>query len=70
MSLEVEATYENGVLKLDRPLPLAEKERVTIEIKPRISVARRMQGRLKWTGDPEVLRQIAEDPEFGILESP
>jgi hypothetical protein len=27
MSLEVEATYENGVLKLDQPLPFAEQER-------------------------------------------
>jgi hypothetical protein len=25
---------------------------------------------LKWTGDPEILRRIAEDDEFGILESP
>ena len=23
-----------------------------------------------WTGDPEVLRRVAEDDEFGILESP
>ena len=24
---------------------------------------------LKWTGDPEVLRRIAEDDEFSVLES-
>ena len=34
MSLEVEATYENGVLKLDKPLPLDEYERVTVVVKP------------------------------------
>ena len=32
MSLEVEATYENGVLKLDKPLPLGEHERVTVRV--------------------------------------
>ena len=33
MSLEVEATYENGVLKPDAPLPLSERERVTVQIR-------------------------------------
>jgi predicted DNA-binding antitoxin AbrB/MazE fold protein len=33
MSFVIEATYENGVLKLERPLPLKdhEKVRVTVE---------------------------------------
>ncbi len=33
MSYVIEATYENGMLKLDRPLPLKdhEKVRVTVE---------------------------------------
>jgi predicted DNA-binding antitoxin AbrB/MazE fold protein len=70
MSIEVEATYEDGVLKLDKPLPLNEHERVTIEIKPKISLSRQHAGFMKWTGDPNDLRRIAEDPEFGILESP
>ena len=70
MSLEVEATYENGVLKLDKPLPLSEHERVMVRVKPRTSRIRQRAGSLKWTGDPEVLRKIAEDPEFGIMESP
>ena len=70
MSLEVEATYEDGVLKLDKPLPLNEHERVTIEIKPKISLSRRLAGSIPWTGTHEDLRKIAEDPEFGIFESP
>lgn len=41
MSLEVEATYENGVLKLDKPLPLDERERITVSIKPQASRIRR-----------------------------
>jgi len=32
MSISVEAVYEDGVLKLDRPLDLAEKTRVQIRI--------------------------------------
>ena len=69
MAFEVEATYENGVLKLDDPLPLKENERVTVQVVPQISRARQRAGSIKWTGDPEVLRRIAEDPEFGVLES-
>jgi len=66
MSLEVEATYENGVLKLDKPLPLKENERLTIRIISKTSRVDEMYGRLRWTGDPEILRKIAEDDE--ILE--
>jgi predicted DNA-binding antitoxin AbrB/MazE fold protein len=70
MSLEVEATYEDGVLKLDKPLPLEEHQRVTVQIKPHMSRSRKSAGSLKWTGDPEILREIAEAPEFRALESP
>jgi predicted DNA-binding antitoxin AbrB/MazE fold protein len=37
MLLEAEAVYENGVLKLDKPLPLDEHEHVTVRIQPRVS---------------------------------
>jgi predicted DNA-binding antitoxin AbrB/MazE fold protein len=70
MSLEIEAVYEDGVLKPERPLPLKEHERVTVSVKPQTSRIRQSAGLLRWTGDPEVLRKIAEDPEFGISESP
>jgi predicted DNA-binding antitoxin AbrB/MazE fold protein len=63
MSLEVEATYENGILKLDKPLPLNEHERVTVNIKQHKNRVWSSAGSLKWTGDPEVLRHIAEDDE-------
>lgn len=69
MSLTIEAVYENGVLKPAEPLPLREGEKVRIAISG-ISVAEATAGMLKWTGDPETLRRIAEDDEFGILESP
>lgn len=70
MSLEVEATYENGVLKLDKPLPFRENTRVKVTVQQGGTVAELTYGLLGWTGDPEVLRKIAEDDEFGVLESP
>ena len=70
MPIVVEATYENGVLKPAQPLPLAEHEKVRVTIEPEVSWAERTAGLLKWTGDPELLRRIAEDDEFGILECP
>ena len=70
MSITVQATYENGVLKPLQPLPLQEHEKVKVTVHTGISVAEQTAGMLQWTGDPEVLRQIAEEDEFGILESP
>ena len=34
MTITVEATYENGTLKLDQPLPLKEHEKVRITVQP------------------------------------
>lgn len=70
MSLEVEATYENGVLRLDEPLPLKEQERVIVTVKSTKSRVDESYGMIGWTGDLDVLRKIAEDDEFGLLESP
>ena len=61
MSITVEAVYEDGVLKPAQPLLLNEHERVRVTIESDISWADRTAGMLKWTGDPEVLRQLAED---------
>jgi predicted DNA-binding antitoxin AbrB/MazE fold protein len=70
MSLKVEATYEDGVLKPDTPLPLAEHERVIVSVQPAQCHAEESYGLIGWTGDPEVLRRIAEDDEFSTLEAP
>jgi predicted DNA-binding antitoxin AbrB/MazE fold protein len=80
MAITVEAVYENGVLKPEKPLPLAERQRVdlTVHIKAGSpppgteadeDVVRRSYGLLGWTGDVETLRRIAMDPEFGPEES-
>lgn len=70
MALEVEATYEDGVLKPAQPLPLREHQRVIITVREEAPQARISYGLIPWRGDPEVLRGIAEDPELRVLEYP
>jgi predicted DNA-binding antitoxin AbrB/MazE fold protein len=69
MAITVEAVYENGVLKPSEPLPLKEHEKVRITIEPKLSWVDRTAGIIHWTGDPEDLRHLVEDDEFGIMES-
>lgn len=78
--ITIDAIYENGVLKPAHPLPFGEQEkvRVTVEVVPKEETrltpeeaeahVRRSQGLIKWTGDWETFRRIAEDPEFGMWE--
>ena len=70
MSLQIEATYEDGVLKLDEVPPLKEHERVIVTIQSQTSRTRQSYGLIGWTGDPEVLRQIASDDDFSVGDSP
>ena len=76
MTMTIEATYENGVLKPAQPLPLKEHEKVEIvirtpaEIQAAVEAVRRSYGLIGWTGDAETVQRIALDPEFGIEESP
>ncbi len=70
MAITVEAVYENGVLKPTEPLPLKEHERVRVTVQVQQSVARESAGMLPWRGDWETLRRLAEDDEFGLMESP
>jgi predicted DNA-binding antitoxin AbrB/MazE fold protein len=58
MSLQVEAIYENGLLKLDKPLPLPEHERVTISVNPQTSRIRQSAGVVKWSGDAKALEYL------------
>ena len=70
MSLQLIATYEDGVLKFDEPPPLKDHERVTVTIEPRTTRARESYGLIGWTGDTAVLREMAENDESGVQESP
>jgi hypothetical protein len=49
---------------------LKEHDKVRVTIESELTWAERTAGLLQWTGDPQLLRQIAEDDEFGLLESP
>ena len=66
MTIKSEAVFENGLLRPMDPLPLREHQKVAIVIQAEPSWAERTAGILRWTGDPEDLRRIAEDDEFGI----
>jgi predicted DNA-binding antitoxin AbrB/MazE fold protein len=70
MSIDVSATYENGILRLDNPIPLEEHQRVKVTVHDEQSIAERTYGILGWTGEPEILRRIAEDVEFSVSEAP
>ena len=69
MTLKVQATYEDGVLKPAEPLPLEEHQKVEVAIHTEPSRAERTAGLLRWTGDPEDLRRIAEDDELAFTEA-
>ena len=68
MAIRVEAVYEDGVLKPTQPLPLQEREKVRVTIEPEQSWVERTAGMIKWTGDRETLRRLAEDVEFDPQE--
>jgi predicted DNA-binding antitoxin AbrB/MazE fold protein len=59
MSFEVDATYENGVLKLDEALPLAEHQRVKVVVQD-ASVSAGAPEKQDWW---QVLQEIWADQE-------
>lgn len=69
-SLLIHAVYENGVLRPEQPLPLAEHQRVQISIVPAVDRVRATACMFGWKGDAETLERIAMDPEFSVEESP
>jgi predicted DNA-binding antitoxin AbrB/MazE fold protein len=61
MTITVQATYENGVLKPAQPLPLDEREQVQVTIQRPTSVADRSYGLIGWTGDAEAFEQLFQE---------
>jgi predicted DNA-binding antitoxin AbrB/MazE fold protein len=55
MNLEFEATYDNGVLKPDRRLPLQNGQRIKLTAEQPASAAERLYGMLPWKGNQEDL---------------
>ncbi len=69
-TLQIEAVYEHGTLKLPHELPLVEGQKVTITIHGSGSAASRLYGMLPWTRDPEELRRFLNDPDEGLWGQP
>jgi predicted DNA-binding antitoxin AbrB/MazE fold protein len=69
MPIVVDAVYQDGILKPEHPLPLKDAQKVRVIVEPSQSWAERTYGLLRWTGDLDTLRRIAEDPELGIREA-
>ena len=75
-AFEFEATFEDGVLKPDRPVPLAQHQRIKVsvelpasdvlEVDADLEFVNETSGMLGWTGDAETVERVALDPEFGI----
>jgi predicted DNA-binding antitoxin AbrB/MazE fold protein len=64
MTITVEATYENGTLKLEQPLPFKEHEKVRITVLPRTSWVEETYGICGWKGSAEGLDRLLAEIEF------
>ena len=64
MPITVDATYDNGTLRLSQPLPLEDQAKVRVTVHTQSSPLLEAYGVLGWTGDAETLERIALDPEF------
>jgi predicted DNA-binding antitoxin AbrB/MazE fold protein len=53
--MDIEAVYEDGILKLPHTLPLQPGQKVTITIHPAESGARRSRALMEWKGSQEDL---------------
>ncbi len=62
MGLEIEAVYENGVLKLERQVPLEIGQRVRLTIHPPGGRVRKGYGMMGSNLSPKEIERIAEDP--------
>jgi predicted DNA-binding antitoxin AbrB/MazE fold protein len=68
MTHSVEGTYQQGVLKLDSPVPLEEGQKVRVVVYTRPSRARQTQGMLGWNGDEETAEYFARNSDLELGE--
>ena len=69
MIITIEATYENGMLKLKEPLPLKENETVKVTVQTSADIGRQAAGAIHWTGSVEDLDYLIQSVENDPLES-
>ena len=70
MVLTIAATYENGVLKPDQPLPLKEHERVQITLHPGSGKLHEAYGIMGFQGSAAEADYFAMDPELDFPPPP
>ena len=68
MTITIDATYEDGVLKPLQPLPLKEHEKVRISVHSERSPLLEAYGIMGFKGTPEELEYFALDHEFDPLD--
>jgi predicted DNA-binding antitoxin AbrB/MazE fold protein len=68
MTITVEATYENGVLKPTQPLPLKEQEKVQVTVRRASGVADQTYGMIGWTGDADTFDHLLREAKSEFLE--
>jgi predicted DNA-binding antitoxin AbrB/MazE fold protein len=64
MTITVEATYENGVLRPAEPLPLHEYQKVQVTVQTQAADILEAYGIMGWKGDAATVEHFALDPEF------
>jgi predicted DNA-binding antitoxin AbrB/MazE fold protein len=69
MTITIEATYEDGVLKPAQPLPLKEREQVRVTIHRPSSLADQTYGIIGWSGDAGTFDRLLQESESGRWDS-
>ena len=64
MTITVEATYENGVLRPAEPLPLQEYQKVRVTVQTQAADILEAYGIMGWKGDAATVEHFALDPEL------
>ena len=70
MAITIQATYENGVLHPDKPLPFHEKQRIKLTIHEPGVAGNSGYGMIRWTGSLEDLDYLIDDAGNDPLEGP
>jgi predicted DNA-binding antitoxin AbrB/MazE fold protein len=63
MGLEIDATYQNGVLLPDQELSLANGQRVKLTVQTPGGAVQRLYGKIPWRSDADELHRFLNDPD-------
>jgi predicted DNA-binding antitoxin AbrB/MazE fold protein len=68
VTMTIEATYENGVLRPAEPLPLKESQKVRVTLHTQPPDILQAYGIMEWKGDAETAERFALDPALDPQE--